>query len=819
MSDANNNNDGAISGGDSAHSSVYYSAASGDNDSDQDQNQNERAAEEVVLEQVNFEGRRDDNQRREYRRRLTLDPLTDLIVNGDMMLLEEDGSDADNSGDEQQPDDVNMQQNQANQQPIARDPERDAVRQQLLVLLGEVMGGDDESSSDDDGYNQLNQNGDSENAAVDVSHLLARDHSYLPTAQPLYPEEWIPAGRHRNRLHQLSGSSEDMSQTSIENMDLNLNEGIKNEAGWSSQYEITEPPDGQSSAPRYRSLHAHEGIEVQPTNNVLAIMEVGDVVLFPGSVIPLRVRDPIWINYLGALIDDARGLYGSHSGSAGGMGEVQIGILPRISNRTRRRARRSSSASSEQTGGGRMGRWRIDLIRRGVAATRRVNRRRRSGNRDRMNMNSADGDENESESSHNARSMARVRDSVGDERREDPEDESSEEDQYFHPSISSPSSSNPYVGRVGTFATITFTHEEAAPSLADGVEDTAGTDNEQRSRSRVWQRHRGEIVVTALGTKRFRIVSPIDVNTNPKYQDRRYDGILFEVEEMNHSGVGLPPTWMLRSPGDFRYPIVTQSNSHVNAIWHLTHRSSSPALAYQSVWPWRIAQKICDLIQQTEQYQEIKKALNTAGGLVQLHDAFPGATQFRVVDPSAFSDWLSSNLPLSQNERLDLLEMECRASQLNYLLKNVEKDRETIIRCKCCASALSPMRNVFTVKGAEGTTGHYVNEHGVVHQTVTLREVDPKVSVVCVGRPETKDSWFPGYSWQIAYCYVCSSHLGWRFRQVSKSDEEEDPEQPAKFWGFSCSSITTENAVAPRRVVFNGESIAGMQAFAALGRA
>ena len=809
MSDANDN----ARGGDSANNSVYYSAASSDNDSDQNQPE-----EEIVMEQVNFEGRR-DHRRHEYRRRLTLDPLTDFIVNGDM-LLEEAGSDADTSGDEQHHDDVNMQQNQANEQPIERDSEHDAVRQQLLVLLGHEMmgGGDGSSSDDDDGYNQLNQNGDNDNTADDVSHLLARDHAYLPTAQPLYPEEWIPAGRHRNRVHQ-SDSIENMSQSSIENTENNLNfdpPGAQNEAQSSTHYEITEPPDAQCLLPTQRSLHTDEEIDVQSTK-VLAIMEVDDVVLFPGSVIPLRVRDPIWINYLGALIDDARGLYGSHSRSAGGMGEVQIGILPRISNRTRRRhARRSSSASSEPTGGGRMGRWRIDLIRRGVAAVRRPNRRSRTDNRDRMSTNSG-GDENEEDSSHNASSMARERGSVRDERRDESEEESGDEDEYFHPSTS-PSPSNPYIGRVGTFATITFTHEEAAISSTDGVEETAGQANEQeRSRSRVWQRHRGEIVVTALGTKRFRIVAPVDVNATPEYQDRRYDGILFDVEEMNHSAP-MPPTWMLRSPGDFRYPIVTQSNSHVNAIWHLAQQSSTPAPAYQSVWPWRIAQKICNLIQQTEQFQGIKKILPSAGGLVELNDAFPGgATQFRVVDPSAFADWLSSNLPLSQNERLDLLEMECRASQLKYLLKHIEKDRETILRCKCCSSPLSPMRNVFTVSGAEGTTGHYVNEHGIVHQTVTLREVDPKVSVVCVGRPETKDSWFPGYSWQIAYCYVCSSHLGWRFRQVSKSDDGEDPERPAKFWGFSCSSITTESAVAPRRVVFNRDSMAGMRAFAALG--
>lgn len=107
-------------------------------------------------------------------------------------------------------------------------------------------------------------------------------------------------------------------------------------------------------------------------------------------------------------------------------------------------------------------------------------------------------------------------------------------------------------------------------------------------------------------------------------------------------------------------------------------------------------------------------------------------------------------------------------------------------------------------------------QHGIVHQTITLREVDPTESVVCVGQSQTKDCWFPGYAWQIAYCNLCSSHLGWRFRKVRKTERDEDGDRPVDFWGFSCSSITTESVVAPRRVVFNRNSLSA-QALAALG--
>ena len=795
MSDSNNNHTAAAGG--LSDGSTFYSAASTDND-DNDGEQNQPSQEEeVVIERINFEG----NRRPEYRRRLTLDPLTDFIVNGDVLLGDGADSDADSNDD----DNNNLHQlNQfAAQQPAEGDSENDAVRQQLLLFLGQgMMNNDAGSSSDEDGYDQLNQlsgDNDGNNVHEDVPNLMARDHSYLPTAQPLYPEGWIPAGRHRTRgQHQQNAECEDNTTKSLNEVAstcIRSNQYVGANKS-PTHYEIAEPPaEHMLCAPTKLPIHADEKLNVvQSTENILAVMEVDDVVLFPGSVIPLRIRDPIWINYLGALIDDARGLYGSHSGSSRGMGEVTLGILPRIANRTRRRARSSSVPSD--TGSRRMGRWRIDLIRRGVASARSSGSRA-SNDRSRMR---TDDSNNENDSEGISPSNVRGGGSASAGERDEADEESNGEVEYFQPLTSTHSSTNPYIGKVGTLATITFTHEEAAVSF----EQTTDSNNSQeRSNSRLWQRRRGELVFSAMGTKRFRIVAPIDTDEKPEYQDKRYEGILFEVEEMNHLGPQIPPTWILRSPGDFRYPVVTQSNSHANALWHLSQRSSLPVASYQTVWPWRIAQRICTLIQQTEHFQGIKKILPSAGGLIELKDTFRGADKFRVVDPSAFADWLSSNLPLSQNERLDLLEMECRVTQLKFLLKNIEKDRDTILRCKCCASALSLMRNIFTVKGAEGTTGQYVNEHGIVHQTLTLRDVDPKVSVVCVGRPETKDSWFPGYSWQIAYCYVCSSHLGWKFRQVSKQDGNDDPDRPPKFWGFSCSSITTESFVAPRRVVFS----------------
>lgn len=76
------------------------------------------------------------------------------------------------------------------------------------------------------------------------------------------------------------------------------------------------------------------------------------------------------------------------------------------------------------------------------------------------------------------------------------------------------------------------------------------------------------------------------------------------------------------------------------------------------------------------------------------------------------------------------------------------------IRCKQCKSNIALMTEVFSLKMAEGTSGNYVNEYGVVHQTTTLK-TSLEGAIVCVGGAETRDSWFDGYSWTISYCGEC----------------------------------------------------------------
>jgi cereblon len=177
-------------------------------------------------------------------------------------------------------------------------------------------------------------------------------------------------------------------------------------------------------------------------------------------------------------------------------------------------------------------------------------------------------------------------------------------------------------------------------------------------------------------------------------------------------------------------------------------------------------------------------------------------SSFQVLDPTTFSNWISSNMPLSRDDSLDLLEMTCTVQQLKFLISILKDKKEELIllRCKHCGAPISQMKHVFSVEGTCGTAGNYVNSYGINHQTVTVRTVD--CDVLCVGQPETKESWFPGYSWQIAHCAICFEHVGWKYQRVGKTDKNDDddnhPDRPDTFWGFS--SVTTDEHVQPRRL-------------------
>ena len=297
-------------------------------------------------------------------------------------------------------------------------------------------------------------------------HMLpaARQHTYLPgTTNPLYPEQWL------------------------------------------QNYQYTQQQQEQSEQLSKNEIHT----TYHPSSSTitLPILQLDDVVLFPNSTLPLRLTHSSWVKYLSRQIANARdGLIGignsedhglnnnnitgtgnthdtdddhdnktfdnnSNNNSNNNSSQVRIGIITRLNSGRRHRRRinfghnrvnDSTNQNNNNDNGGdndqeaprdedhmrnnRMGRWNVQLIRRGIILQRMRNVNNHQDDQD----SEDDQDSSDSESSSN--------DNLNGERHHG--GNLPAHDRYLHP-IDPPSDKiDPLINRIGTIATITYTHEE-----------------------------------------------------------------------------------------------------------------------------------------------------------------------------------------------------------------------------------------------------------------------------------------------------------------------------------------------------------------------
>jgi hypothetical protein len=89
--------------------------------------------------------------------------------------------------------------------------------------------------------------------------------------------------------------------------------------------------------------------------------------------------------------------------------------------------------------------------------------------------------------------------------------------------------------------------------------------------------------------------------------------------------------------------------------------------------------------------------------------------------PTQFSFWLAASLPLGDTTRHSLLAMDSVVQRLRACVEHLERAARLPLRCAACGLRIALQADVFSVPGAEGSVGAYVNSAGFVHQTITLR--------------------------------------------------------------------------------------------------
>ena len=376
------------------------------------------------------------------------------------------------------------------------------------------------------------------------------------------------------------------------------------------------------------------------------------------------------------------------------------------------------------------------------------------------------------------------------------------------------SNDDPYAGRIGTLATVTCTHGDDDQVL--------GRDNTQVDSLQDGPRRRASLLLTAVGTGRFRIPhnsssgdgacdNPPPNTTREDYVNNQMRIFVRSVQEWSNERIQT-------NAGTNRELTLSASMVPRVSYERFTFASVSvwPKCVYDNYWPWTMMQ---DLKQRMNAVPSLKEILTCKGNNIPYH-------------PFQFSYWLIVNLPLSERERLQVLYCPTvmerlqwfqRHSLFSYVGPEVddddnnntgevctlseEEDEESPqldpsdckdFTCKSCQIPIAPARSLFTLGGAEGTVGNYVNEYGVVHATMTVRNVDLN-EVELLGQPETKNSWFPGYAWTIMRCALCYAHLGWKFSRANDNSPVSKM-RPAMFYGLSATGVTLTTNLRRQRL-------------------
>lgn len=151
--------------------------------------------------------------------------------------------------------------------------------------------------------------------------------------------------------------------------------------------------------------------------------------------------------------------------------------------------------------------------------------------------------------------------------------------------------------------------------------------------------------------------------------------------------------------------------------------------------------------------------------------------------PDILSFQIGSKLPVSESVRQKLLEIDGISYRLQKEIQLLKAFN--LIKCRNCQSRIAK-RSDMVVMSTDGPLGAYVNPHGCVHETITVSNA---TGLALIGNPSRVHSWFPGYSWTIASCAACESHIGWLFRATKKNL------RPRSFWGIRSSQIADDAKV------------------------
>ncbi len=92
------------------------------------------------------------------------------------------------------------------------------------------------------------------------------------------------------------------------------------------------------------------------------------------------------------------------------------------------------------------------------------------------------------------------------------------------------------------------------------------------------------------------------------------------------------------------------------------------------------------------------------------------------------------------------------------------REEEEYILCRHCRQIITHPSQRTVINGSHAHT--FANPHGMVYEIGCFRVV---TGCGYTGAPTDEFTWFAGFSWRVALCGMCLTHLGWQF--LSKNEQ------------------------------------------------
>jgi hypothetical protein len=123
-------------------------------------------------------------------------------------------------------------------------------------------------------------------------------------------------------------------------------------------------------------------------------------------------------------------------------------------------------------------------------------------------------------------------------------------------------------------------------------------------------------------------------------------------------------------------------------------------------------------------------------------------------------------------------------TKMLFLVSSLEKvggNGAKAYHCAACGGLMTHSDRLILVSG---TNRHlFVNPAGVECDFHTFYSCP---GAIAVGEATEVNTWFLGYTWQMAFCRQCGQHLGWYYEALFKS------KRPGEFWGILISHVISQ---------------------------